>query len=96
MDVTQKGLYYPRANVSSEKMRGEAFSQEGDYKDYYYFNKELLFNITTSEPNFEGIVIDNLVLIYEETKTQNILLAKMLQELITIKQREITFEDGRR
>ncbi|KKL16099.1 hypothetical protein LCGC14_2499000 [marine sediment metagenome] len=99
MDVTQKGLYYPRANVSSEKMLTSAFSHEGYYKDYYYFNKELLFNITTSEPNFEGIVIDKLVLIYEEATSkiqqmQMVILSRILQEIINSKQEE--FESDRK
>ncbi len=101
MDVTQQGLYYPRANVSSEKMVGDAFSHEGDYKDYYYFNKELLFNITTSEPNFEGVVIDKLVLMYEETESQTVISARILQEIANLKQEIINskqeeFESGRR
>ena len=98
MAVTQEGLYYPRANVSSEKMLDYTFSPAGDDKDYYYFNKELLFNITTSKSNFEGIVIDKLVLIYETKESkmqqmQTVLLSRMLQEIINLKQRE--FEDGR-
>ena len=100
MDVTQKGLYYPRANVSSEKKTGQAFSHEGDHKDYYYFNKELLFNITTSKPNFEGVVIDRLVLIYEDTGSQTVISARILQEIITLKQEIINNKrdefDGRR
>ena len=85
LDITQEGLYYPRANVSSEKVVVDTFSPVGDDKDYYYFNKELLFNITT-ETDFEGIVIDELTLIYEETtkdtQTQMFPLIMILQELI--------------
>ena len=66
LEVTQKGLYYPRSNVSSEKMLDYAFSSAGDNKDYYYFNKGLLFNITTTNPYFEGIVIDRLILVYDD------------------------------
>ncbi len=87
MDVTQKGLYYPRANVSSEKMLSYGFSSGGDNKDYYYFNKGLLFNITTSNPTFEGIVIDRIILIYQTT-IQKSLLPKILQELVKHNQRE--------
>ncbi len=66
MGVTQKGLYYPRSNVSSEKMLDQAFAPAGDNKDYYYFNKGLLFNITTSNQTFSGKVIDRLILVYED------------------------------
>ena len=98
IDVTQKGLYYPRANVSSEKMLVNTFSHEGDDKDYYYFNKGLLFNITISNPEFEGIAISRLVLIYEETdikvqRIQTMFLSKILQELIKYNQGD--FENGR-
>lgn len=98
IDVTQKGLYYPRANVSSEKMLGNDFSLEGDDKDYYYFNKGLLFNITTSNPEFEGIAISRLILIYEETdikiqRIQTIFLSRILQEITKYNQGD--FENGR-
>ena len=96
LDVTQKGLYYPRANISSEKMLTNTFSHEGDDKDYYYFNKGLLFNITTSNPEFEGIAIDRIILIYQETNTrmQISFLSRILQEIVRYNQRD--FEDGRR
>ena len=99
IDVTQEGLYYPRANVSSEKMLANTFSPEGDDKDYYYFNKGLLFNITTSNPEFEGVAIDRLILIYQETnvKMQISFLSRILQEIVRYNQQK-TFEavqDGR-
>ncbi|MCP6727457.1 MAG: hypothetical protein KJI69_05610 [Patescibacteria group bacterium] len=94
LNVTQKGLYYPRANVSSEKMSTGAISFLGDSKDYYYFNGELLFNITTSNPNVEGIIINKLVLIYEASNFQKTHQAQMfslimiLQEIIRQNQQE--------
>ncbi|KKN11417.1 hypothetical protein LCGC14_1026720 [marine sediment metagenome] len=94
MDVIQEGLYYPRANVSSEKMLVNTFSPAGDNKDYYYFNRGLLFNITTTNPNFEGVVIDRIILIYQATTTQQeqgTFLPRILQELVKHNQRE----DGR-
>ena len=99
MDVTQKGLYYPRANVSSEKMLINTFSPAGDNKDYYYFNRGLLFNITTTNPNFEGVVIDRLILVYQTTIQAQVipLLPRILQELV--KNNIFTeegLEDGRR
>lgn len=95
LDVTQKGLYYPRANISSEKMLTSTFSHEGDYKDYYYFNKGLLFNITTSNPEFEGIAIDRIILIYQETniRMQVSLLSRILQEIARYNQQR-DFENG--
>lgn len=63
MNVTQKGLYYPRANVSSEKNLDYGFARETDRKDYYYFKDGLLFNITTND-TFEGVAVDELVLMY--------------------------------
>ena len=87
LNVTQKGLYYPRSNVSSEKNEDYAFTRETDKKDYYYFSGELLFNITTSE-NFEGVVIDKLVLIYLDSNPGNVQqkimfnLMGILQEII--------------
>jgi len=101
LNVTQRGLYYPRANVSSEKMLDYTFSPRGDDKDYYYFNGELLFNITTSNPNVEGIIINKLVLIYEGSNFQKIHQAQMssliviLQEIIRQNQ-ERDFDASRR
>ena len=84
LNVTQKGLYYPRANVSSEKCEDYAFARETDRKDYYYFNKGLLFNITAN-PNFEGVVIDRLILMYQDSsigqQKQMIPLMRILQEI---------------
>lgn len=102
LNVTQGGLYYPRANVSSEKMLEYSFSPVGDDKDYYYFNEELLFNITTSEPNFEGVVIDRLILIYQEdqknTKQTQMMFSLMmiLQEIIRQNQQRDLTEDASR
>ena len=93
LDVTQKGLYYPRANVSSEKMLTTTFSHEGDNKDYYYFNRGLLFNITTTNPEYEGIAINRIILIYQETKMQISFLSRILQEIVKIQQRD---QDGGR
>ena len=91
LDVTQKGLYYPRANISSEKMLTNTFSHEGDDKDYYYFNKGLLFNITAN-PNFEGVVIDRLILMYQDSsigqQKQMIPLMRILQEIARQNQRD--------
>ena len=70
LNVTQKGLYYPRANISSEKSEDYAFAREADRKDYYYFKDRLLFNITANE-EFEGIVIDELVLMYLDIRPVN-------------------------
>ena len=69
LDIKQKGLYYPRANVSSEKMLINTFAPAGDNKDYYYFTKGLLFNITTANSSFEGIVIDRLILVYDNGRS---------------------------
>lgn len=102
LNVTQEGLYYPRANVSSEKTSTGAISFLGDNKDYYYFNGELLFNITTSNPNVEGIIINKLVLIYEGIsnfqkthQAQMSSLIVILQEIIRQNQ-EGDFDAGRR
>ena len=75
-------------------MLTSTFSHEGDYKDYYYFNKGLLFNITTTNPEFEGIAINRIILIYQETniKMQISFLSRILQEIVRYNQRE----DGRR
>lgn len=98
LNVTQGGLYYPRSNVSSEKREDYAFSREGDEKDYYYFNGGLLFSITANE-NFEGIVIDKLVLMYQDSnlggqdaqKKMMLSLMGILQEIVRQNQRD----DGR-
>ena len=91
LDVTQKGLYYPRANISSEKMLTNTFSHEGDHKDYYYFKDGLLFNITESE-SFEGIIIDELVLMYLDIRQPRVLPNPMIPLIL----KEVTRQsDGR-
>lgn len=97
MDVTQEGVYYPRSNVSSEKMLGYTYAPEGDHKDYYYINEALFFNLTT-QTDFEGFVVDELVLIYEDTRNlrQINLLSQILQR-ISLNQIPIEeLENGRR
>ena len=92
LNVTQKGLYYPRANVSSEKSEDYAFTRESDNKDYYYFKDGLLFNITASE-SFEGIIIDELVLMYLDVSHPKIPLNPMIPLIL----QEVTRQsDGRR
>ena len=66
LNTPESGVYYPRSNVSTQKMIEGAFNLEGEKMDYFYFNKRLLFNITKSNPEFEGIVIKKLTILYDD------------------------------
>lgn len=66
MNVTGKGVYYPRANISQQKMVDNmSMSLSGDSSDYFYFNEGLLLNFSTDNINFEGLIVKRLIIIYD-------------------------------
>ncbi len=65
MNVSKSGVYYPRANVSSQKMDVDSVDLSGDKTDYFYFYEMLFFNISTNS-SIKDIVVEKIVVIYEE------------------------------
>ena len=66
LNVSGSGVYYPRSNISSQKLMEGSINMEGDKMDYYYFYNGLLFNITKSNPKFEGVIIERVTILYDD------------------------------
>lgn len=67
INTSEPGLYYPRANISAEKnLVGSIDVQGTDRFDYYYFNRFLLFRISSNNPLKKQVVINKIIIIYEE------------------------------
>jgi hypothetical protein len=65
VNISDEGVYYPRANVSSQKMEVDSVDMSGDKTDYYYFYQKLFFNFVSDSP-VNGKVVDRITIIYEE------------------------------
>lgn len=66
LNVKEEGVYYPRANISTQKMDIDSVDLSGDKTDYFYFNKFLIFKFLTNTEVEDKVVVDKVVIIYEE------------------------------
>ena len=66
LGVDETGVYYPRANISSQKMQTNAVGYLGDKFDYFYFTKGLLFKVVKNSPVDEDVIIDKIIVVYED------------------------------
>lgn len=66
MNIIEKGVYYPRANISQQKLiDNSSIDLEGDRIDYFYFNKGLLFNFSVDNVNYSGKIIKKVIILYD-------------------------------
>lgn len=63
LDVKTKGVYYPRANISQQKMDKSAIDSS-DKTDYFYFTEGLLLNFSVENMNFAGLIIKKVIITY--------------------------------
>ena len=65
MSVSDMGVYYPRANISTQKKGVNSIDMSGDKTDYFYFYDKLFLNISTNN-SIQDTVVEKIVIIYEE------------------------------
>lgn len=66
MNVSEKGVYYPRVDISNQKYRESAIvNMEQGQTDYFYFYESLFFEFSVNNPNYSGEIVKKVVLIYD-------------------------------
>ena len=65
LNVSENGVYYPRANISARKEKDNPLTGEVQESDYYYFTDELLIEIN-SEGEMNGVALNELIILYDD------------------------------
>lgn len=66
LSVKENGVYYPRANISSEKNRKDTLTGEVQTIDYYYFIDELLIELNSEGEGDGKIALKKLVILFDD------------------------------
>lgn len=66
ISVNKNGVYYPRANISSEKERSSTLTGEVQTIDYYYFAGSLLIELNAEGEMNGEIALNELIILYDD------------------------------